>query len=153
MQDTLLNSEDFADKILSFENNLSDASRQRFRENCHDSWDNWTRQSKVVTLGEAKKLLDAMPNNFLYDRRSGLVWVDLQGGYHHGMMAHLYLLYSGSTDNRYWTSADGDAYILEGHGIYMSSVGECAYKGAKLELTRQEKIVFSSQDIRNLDDD
>lgn len=151
---TLLNVTEFVDLILSVENNFDEEAKKTFHTHCLHSWSDYYRQSVsvIVPVHEAKHHIDGKPNNWLYDRASGLVWINLEGGMHSTMMAALYILRKGGTTLSDWTCEQSDAFVLEGHGMFLSSVGDWGYKGSCMNLTRQEKIVFSAASIRNLDD-
>lgn len=148
---TLMNYGDFAHIILSGTHNLDREARETFREICAESWDSYYRQSKVVPLSEAKELLDGQPNNWLYDRASGLVWIDLQGGQHLPMCSALYCIRRGFTHIERYSGLNQDSFLKEGYGMFCSSVGDYAFRGMYFAMTPQEKIVFRNQDIRTFE--
>lgn len=101
-------------------------------------WNNLNyRDALTLDDGAVERL--CMPDcvNFVYDKRSGLVFFNVSPGTHNLLMAHFAALastdFAANCDDWYHekfikpfdaTSKLADAFILDGHGLFHSSVGD-----------------------------
>lgn len=78
-------------------------------------------------------------NNFLYDRKTGKFFCNVNTGYHF-ILAEYILIRSGlDIDEDY-----EDYFIMNGYGAVLSSISELIMIGENTPLTAQEKIIFKS---------
>lgn len=92
---------------------------------------------KIVPLEEAKVELNADSfNNFVYDRATGIVLLNLSGA-HCDFLNSLYYALSGVED-----CYGADRYLEKSMGFYMSSISDTVFKNENTKLTAQERMVF-----------
>lgn len=77
-------------------------------------------------------------NNFLYDRVSGVVFVNL-GGFHADLSSTLYNLYATCVAEGMDCSEE---YLSAGYGFYQSSCGNNVITSLDHPLSHQEKYMF-----------
>jgi hypothetical protein len=91
---------------------------------------------KIVPLVEAKvELEDPYFNNFVYDRTTGVVLVNMHS--HCYSLDQLHHALSGE-EHTYGT----DRYLEQQLGFYKSSISKTVYKNQYTRLNAQEQMVF-----------
>lgn len=112
---------------------------------------------------EAKKELeDGNFRDFVYIRRWGMVIFDLSKHTSHEMfMANWNWILSNLLDNPSLTLDDmpcmtdegieADRFLHKCHGIFLSSIGQRPIKSSNMTLTAQERQVFSSMKMIDID--
>lgn len=77
-------------------------------------------------------------NNFLYDRFSGVVFVNL-GGFHADLSSTLFNLYAPVVEKGMDCSEE---YLAAGYGFYQSSCGNGVIQSPDHPLSHQERYMF-----------
>lgn len=117
----------------------------------HDRPDNFPKLMKhpglayFFDLTDSKVVLedDTFTDNWVYDRPTKTLLVNLKRGSHEGLTSHLYEIHKGerisigSPDN-------SESYLNEGLGFFLSSASSFATKGEGIRLNAQEKIIFKT---------
>lgn len=103
--------------------------------------------AKMIREGDYK-------NNFVYDKRTGLVFFDLHPGAHQLLMAYLQALHEtpagAHQDEKFNNCFSGmsaednlaERYVLQGHGLFLSSVG------SRNRIQVGESFLWSSREER-----
>lgn len=98
---------------------------------------------KYEETPEFKEILSTA-GNFLYDRKSGLIILNM--GYKHQMLSSvLFWLYNPKGKKMKQGSYemdDADAFYESGYGFYRSSCASALYSSEDYPLTSQEKYMF-----------
>lgn len=116
------------------------------------AWDHMYFED-VCALGEFRNIPNVI--NFVYDRMTGLVFINLEAGDHAPLMGFLEQLHCRMTTRELRHHGDGhydlgDRYIQNDRGFFLSSVSDGIYKSDTFVMTAQEKLVFRNYHIRVL---
>lgn len=112
------------------------------------------------TYFEKFRFIEYMKNcpdvqNFVYDRAIGIVFINLECGYHSQWMGFLHMLHSKMTSKEVYEFTDGlrdlsDNFLGKKRGFYMSSIRDNIYKASVFKLNAQEKIVFKNYPTKDI---
>lgn len=105
--------------------------------------------SFIVKLEDFRKVQDEV-SNFVYDRRSGLVFCEFGIGDHYGFMTQLKMVIDGKDNPPSHFDSYQDNYVIDENGFFLSSQSWEITIGQDFVLTAQEKIVFKSYDFRRV---
>ena len=105
-------------------------------------------------ISEAKKAVDDPYDNWLYDRVTQTLIVDIEYAHHDQIMAGLYSMYSGNPHG-YIDNEAAEKYLTSHYGFFISGArqgyGEWhAIKSASYRLDAQEKMVFKGIPFHSL---
>ncbi len=92
---------------------------------------------------------DTLCDNWVYDRGTETLIINLRCGAHQQFTAYLYCAYKGLKTAIY-DQENSEKYITEGLGFYLSSCGTNPEKGEDVKLNAQEKIIFRGFHFRNI---
>lgn len=126
---------------IAFEWNLRDAVAAIYSiENSH--YENCTFY-KYEETPEFKEII-SKAGNFLYDRKSGLIILNMSCK-HQMLSSVLFWLYNPKGKKMkqgLWEMDDADAFYESGYGFYRSSCASALYSSVDYPLTSQEKFMF-----------
>lgn len=90
-------------------------------------------------------------DNWIYDRRSKCLIVNIFMGHHETLMNYLYTIYTGKSSdwNPFKEDRAGD-YIRQGFGFFLSSVSMKPQKGENVNLSIVESLIFGGYVFRDV---
>lgn len=98
----------------------------------------------------AKRMVQELEMDYVYDRISGFWFFDLRA-YHEVLRAGLYDLHTGNESKRLKRDfKSADAFIEEGYGFFISSVGSFVLMSEDYVLTPEQKIILATEQIRRI---
>jgi hypothetical protein len=97
----------------------------------------------ITDVTEGRDILndESLAQNWVWDRTTQTFIFNISSGRHESLLGNLYILYSGNGDT-IGNHDNAGAYIREGFGFSLSSVGNHPHKGADVKLTAQERQIF-----------
>ena len=101
----------------------------------------------IYSIGEMVKQADYI-DNFLYDRKSGMFFCNINCGYHFKLAQFIMEWGFPIEDEMEMTGCWKDEFITRGMGMILSSAGPAViFVGKDITLTAQEKLIFKKMNI------
>ena len=125
------------------------------------SWDN-SAPAEVCKIGKFRTRQGDDIDNFVYDRKLELVFINFEAGNHQMFIRSLEQLYQNKTEERankefhdsevkgHWLDFT-ERYLQNGRGFYQSSQEGYIFKDKNMALNPQERMVFRGYSFHRIE--